>query len=120
MKEKVMEIFVRDIVKNLPRKKKKIYQFIVDIEEDLAKQSKTKKEFMTLLRTQLPHQQAASHFDLSLQEVVTIMEEAEDIISRILDSKIKKYKWMDYTEMVSEEQVDAKKEKNTQYFLCLN
>lgn len=120
LKESHMEILIRETVKQLPRKKKNIYQYIIDIEESLAKQAKTKKEFLSLLSTQLPHQQAASHFNMSLVEVVQIMQEIEDDLSKMLDSKGKKYKWIDYTDIIFPTHLETEKEKTMQYFLCLH
>jgi exonuclease VII large subunit len=118
MNEKMMEIFARNIVFSLPRNKRKLYQFIEGIEDSLAQQSETKEQFLTLLKEQLPHLQAANRFNMSLDEIVKLMHEIEDEINEKLESKIKNYKWIDYTEQVHGNQVETN--KNIQYFLVLS
>ncbi|MFZ7825806.1 MULTISPECIES: hypothetical protein [Priestia] len=118
MNEKILEIFARNIVNHLPSNKRKLYQFIEGIEDSLAQQSETKKQFLTLLKEQLPHLQAAKRFSMSLDEIMKLMHEIEDEINEKLETKIKSYKWIDYTEQVQGNQVETN--KNTQYFLVLS
>ncbi|OVE34307.1 hypothetical protein CCZ20_27230 [Priestia aryabhattai] len=118
MNEKIIEIFARNIVNHLPRNKRKLYQFIEGIEDSLAQQSETKKQFLTLLKEQLPHLQAANRFSMSLDEIMKLMHEIEDEINEKLERKIKSYKWIDYTEQVKGNQVETN--KNIQYFLVLS
>ncbi len=114
----MMAIFARNIVASLPRKKRKLYQFIEGIEDRLAQQSETKEQFLTLLKEQLPHHQAAHRFNMPLDETVKLMHEVEDEINEKLERKIKNYKWIDYTEQVHGDQIETI--KNIQYFLVLS
>ncbi|WP_078412125.1 hypothetical protein [Priestia abyssalis] len=118
MNEKMMEIFARNIVASLPRNKRKLYQFIEGIEDSLAQQSETKEQFLILLKEQLPYDQAASCFNMSLDETVRLMHEIEDEINEKLERKIKNYKWIDYTEQVHGNQIETI--KNIQYVLVLS
>ncbi|MBD1380764.1 hypothetical protein [Metabacillus arenae] len=117
MNDKMMEVFVRNIVASLPRNKRKLYQFIEGIEDSLAQQSETKEQFLALLKEQLPHLQAANRFNMSLDEIVKLMHEIEDEINEKLESRIKNYKWIDYTEQVHGNQFETI--MNKQYFLVL-
>ncbi|WP_182917197.1 hypothetical protein [Bacillus sp. PK3_68] len=115
MNEKIMEIFARNIVASLPKNKRRLYQFIEGMEDSLAQQSDTKEQFLTLLKEQLPHQQAANRFNMSLDETMKLMHEIEDEINEKLERKLQNYKWIDYTEQVYGNQVEAI--KNKQCFL---
>jgi len=112
-----MEIFARNIVASLPTNKRRLYQFIESIEDRLAQQSDTKEQFLTLLKEQSPHQQAADRFNMSLDETVKLMHEIEDEINEKLERKIKNYKWIDCTEQVYSNQIGTI--KNRQCFLVL-
>lgn len=117
MNENIMEVFARSIVASLPMKKRRLYQFIEGIEDSLAQQSDTKEQFLTLLKEQLPHQQAANRFNMSLEETVKLMHEIEDEINEKLERKIKNYKWIDCTEQVYGNQVEAIKNKQC-FLIC--
>ncbi len=116
--EKWMEILERNFVNTLPPFKKAVYQYIVDKEESLAQKADSKTQFLSLLKEQLPHQEAATHFKMTLTEVISLMHETEDEISEVLESKAKKYQWIDCTDEVNGN--GFKKTGNSQYFLCLS
>lgn len=103
---------------SLPVNKRRLYQFIESIEDSLAQQSETKEQFLTLLKERLPHQQAANHFNMSLNETVKLMHEIEDEINEKLERKIENYKWIDCTEQVQGNQVKAI--RNRRCFLVLS
>ncbi len=117
MNDKMMEVFTRSIVASLPKKRKRVYQFIEKLEDQLAQQSKTKEHFLTLLKEHSPHHQAASRFHLTIDETVRLMHDIEDEISEKLEMKLQKYKWIDYTEKVNEIQDDHSNKK--QYYLVI-
>lgn len=80
MNEKMMEVFARDIIASLPFNKRMLYQFIEGVEDRLAQKAETKKHFLTLLKQQSPHHQAAERFGMSIYETVALMHEVEDEI----------------------------------------
>ncbi|MDQ0999738.1 hypothetical protein QFZ28_000138 [Neobacillus niacini] len=118
MNERIMEIFARNIVASLPRRKKRIYQFIESVEDMLAQQSETREQFLNLLKDQSPYHQAASRFNMTIGETVRIMHEIEDEITKKLELKIKNYKWIDYTNRVNK--FCTKTNNNKQYFLIIS
>ncbi len=59
------------------------------MEDSLAQQSSTKEQFLTLLKEQSPHHQAAKHFNMSIEETVNLMHSIEDEINNELDKKWK-------------------------------
>ncbi|WP_307435485.1 hypothetical protein [Bacillus sp. V2I10] len=102
LNEKLMNIFTRDIIANLPHKKKSVYQYIESMEDKLASQCETKEQFLTLLVEKSPYQQAATHFHMSVDEMYKLMKDIENEINTRLDMKIEKYRWIDYTEKVQD------------------
>ncbi|WP_273122343.1 hypothetical protein ACNRWW_05825 [Metabacillus sp. HB246100] len=99
MNEKIMNVLSKAIIAALPRQKKKVYQFIVEIEDQLAQQCTTKEQFMTLLKEQSPHKQAANKFHMSFEHLMHFMHEIEDEINRKLDEKLKDYRWIEVTDV---------------------
>jgi hypothetical protein len=100
MNEHLMEIVARDIVEGLPKEKRDIYQYVVDLEDELASRSETSEEFMALLVRHAPHQQAASHFNMSFGELMKRMRDIEQEINTKLDQKLKHATWIDYTDTI--------------------
>lgn len=118
MNEKMLEVFVRNIVSSLPRSRRKLYQFIEGIEDSLAQQSDTREQFLALLKDQSPHHQAANRFNMSVEDTVRLMHEIEDEISEKLENKLKNYKWIDITEQLHGKQVETN--RNVQYFFVIS
>ncbi len=118
MNEKIMEVFAKNIIASLPRNKRKLYQFIESVEDSLAQQSETEEQFLTLLKEQSPHHQAASRFDMTIDETVKLMHEIEDEINLKLERKLEKYKWIDYTDKVSS--LRNRTASNMQYYLVIS
>ncbi|MTH54438.1 hypothetical protein GKZ89_13625 [Bacillus mangrovi] len=92
-----MEILVREIAAALPEPERALYRFITEAEDNLARQSDTREQFMNLLTVHSPHHQAAKRFQLTLEETVAAMQKIEDKIGTKLEERLKGYKWMDYT-----------------------
>jgi predicted translin family RNA/ssDNA-binding protein len=114
MNEKMMEVFVRNIVASLPRNRRKLYQFIEGIEDSLAQQSDTREQFLALLREHSPHHQAAKRFNMSVEETLMYMHDIEDEISEKLEKKLNNYTWIDFTEQLHGDQVETN--RTVQYF----
>ncbi|PLR68490.1 hypothetical protein [Bacillus sp. UMB0893] len=118
MNEHLMNIFTREIISRLPRTKKNVYQFIEGMEDQLASQCETKEQFLTLLAEKSPYQQAADRFHMSLQEMHELMKAIEDEINNRLDLKIKKHRWIDYTDKVLKNQEASN--QNKKFFLFVS
>ncbi|WP_078549807.1 hypothetical protein [Litchfieldia alkalitelluris] len=114
MNEKMINIFIEDIVTSLPWNRRKLYQFIVSIEDCLAKQSETKEQFLELLREHSPHHQAAKQFNISIETTLRVMQDIEDEISEKLEKRLNNYKWIDVTEHINGTQISTN--QNIQYF----
>ncbi|WJV29905.1 hypothetical protein QTG56_01700 [Rossellomorea sp. AcN35-11] len=109
MNDNLMEILARDIVKSLPPRKRDMYQYVVQREDELARQASTSDEFMNLLIQHAPHRQAADHFSLTYGRFMVEMREIEKEINRKLDEKLQHAKWVDCTDAMGSD-------RNVKYF----
>ncbi|MGD6940588.1 hypothetical protein ACQCT6_00945 [Cytobacillus gottheilii] len=100
MNTHLMEILSREIIKSLPSRQKEIYEYVVNLEDELASQASTSDEFMSLLVKHSPHRQAAEHFNLSFGQLMMTMHKIEDTISMQLEQKMEHAQWLDLTEKV--------------------
>ncbi|WP_338777859.1 hypothetical protein [Metabacillus sp. FJAT-52054] len=98
MNDHLMEIMVRDIVAGLPAKKREVYRYVVRAEQELAKQSETKEQFLKMLTICAPHYQAADQFQITIDDLLKLMLDIEDEITAGLDKRLEKYKWLDYSD----------------------
>jgi hypothetical protein len=114
MNEHLMEIVAREIVEGLPNKKRDIYQYVIGLEDELASRSETSEEFMALLVKHSPHQQAASHFNMSFGELMKRMRDIEQEVNTKLDKKLKHATWIDYTDTMRS--IKGPGSGNTSYF----
>ncbi|WP_078380011.1 hypothetical protein [Sutcliffiella halmapala] len=117
MNENVVNFFTRKIIANLPTNKKIVYQYILRIEDQLAEECDTKEQFLSQLLEKSYYQQAANHFQMSIDEIFSMLKEIEQEISIRLDYVLVLYKWMDYTNQVEdymEQLMD-----NKRYFLVV-
>jgi 8-oxo-dGTP pyrophosphatase MutT (NUDIX family) len=81
----------------------------------LSQQSETKEHFLSLLKEHSPHHQAASRFNMKIEETVKFMHEIEDDINKKLEEKIENYRWIDYTEIVKINHAE-----NMKYYLVIS
>ncbi|MGM0846263.1 MAG: hypothetical protein ACQEUT_14900 [Bacillota bacterium] len=95
MNDNLMEILARDIVAGLPPYKKEVYQYVVRVEDELASQSKTSEQFMSLLVKNAPHKQAAAYFNMTYGQLMVLMREIESEIDEKLKRKMTNAKWID-------------------------
>ncbi|MBT2638580.1 hypothetical protein [Bacillus sp. ISL-39] len=101
MNSHLMEILSRDILQSLPIEQRKVYEYVVHLEDQLAQQAETSEEFMALLVKHSPHRQAARHFNLTFGQLMTLMREAENFINQQLEKKLENLTWLDLTEQVN-------------------
>lgn len=116
MNSHLMEIISREIVKSLPPKQKEIYEFVVQLEDELAQKASTSEEFMALLVKHSPHRQAAEHFNLSFGQLIMTMHEIEDIINRKLENKLRNVTWVELTDSLRTRKKDRGNKVKYFYF----
>ncbi|MFS0904623.1 hypothetical protein AB3N02_16320 [Priestia aryabhattai] len=117
MNEKMMEVFTRNIIASLSINKRMLYQFIEGVEDHLAQKAETKEQFLTLLKEQSPHHQAANRFGMTIFETVTLMHEIEDEINEKLERKLDRYEWIDYTDYIT---YSKQAINSTRYYLIIS
>ncbi|RFU64666.1 hypothetical protein [Peribacillus glennii] len=100
MNERLLEILFREVVASLAPEKRKVYEFIVNLEDELASKSQTPEEFLGLLKNHSPHQKAANEFNLTFGKTLMLMHEIEDEITTKLELRSSKIKWIDCTEHI--------------------
>ncbi|CAM3593745.1 hypothetical protein GCM10009865_38790 [Aeromicrobium ponti] len=116
MNSHLMEIISREIIKSLPPKQKEIYEFVVQLEDELAQNASTSEEFMALLVKHSPHRQAAEHFNLSFGQLIMTMHEIEDIINRKLENKLRNVTWVELTDSLRTRKKDRRNKVKYFYF----
>ncbi|NKE05916.1 hypothetical protein [Mesobacillus selenatarsenatis] len=100
MNSHLMEILSREIIKSLPIEQRAVYEYVVQLEDQLAQQAATSEEFMALLVKHSPHRQAARHFNLSFGQLMGLMRETEIFINQQLERKLGNVTWLDLTQQV--------------------
>ncbi|RSD25906.1 hypothetical protein [Mesobacillus subterraneus] len=118
MNSHLMEILSREIVKSLPLAQKEIYEYIVELEDELAQEAETADEFLALLVKHSPHRKAAKQFNLTFGQLVMTMHEIENIINSQMEQKLRNITWIDFTDQV--EDTKDKKGDTLYFYFSLN
>ncbi|MCM3575908.1 hypothetical protein M3172_22315 [Mesobacillus subterraneus] len=116
MNSHLMEILSREIIKSLPIEQREVYEYVVQLEDQLAQQAETSEEFMALLVKHSPHRQAARHFNLTFGQLMAVMREAENFINQQMVRKLKNVKWLDLTKQVNSRKKVVNDKKKYFYF----
>jgi hypothetical protein len=116
MNSHLMEILSREIIKSLPIEQREVYEYVVQLEDQLAQQAETSEEFMALLVKHSPHRQAARHFNLTFGQLMAVMREAENFINQQMERKLKNVTWLDLTEQVNSRKKVVNDKKKYFYF----
>ncbi|TFD99662.1 hypothetical protein [Jeotgalibacillus sp. R-1-5s-1] len=116
MNTHLMEILAREVIRSLPEEKRALYQYVVELEDELAANCETADEFLQKLVEQAPHQKAAQHFNLSFGEVIRRMRVIESDIDFQLRRKLENVKWQDRTPAMKQLYGESDQHKK-QYFL---
>ncbi|UYZ22412.1 hypothetical protein [Mesobacillus jeotgali] len=116
MNSHLMEILSREIIKSLPIEQREVYEYVVQLEDQLAQQAETSEEFMALLVKHSPHRQAARHFNLTFGQLMAVMREAENFINQQMVRKLKNVTWLDLTKQVNSRKKVVNDKKKYFYF----
>lgn len=101
MNDYLSEMLIREIIEFLPDRKRKVYEYIVDKEEYLAKQSDTSAQFINNLNMYSPYHQAAEHFKIPIWKIDRLMKDIEKTIDAELHLKLNQLQWLDCTDLIS-------------------
>lgn len=104
MNEKLVEFLLRSEVRKLSEEKRRLYEFIVKEEDQLAQIASTANHFLQLLEVQSPYEHAAHHFNLPIERVFHLMTRIEDELSEKIEKRYEKVMWVDYTNYTSHQQ----------------
>lgn len=100
MNEYLQKILTENILSTLPEQQKDLYHYVIKMEDDIAEEVDSEEQFMNHLRSVSPHKRAAKHFNMTLFELLNVMKQVEEEISRQLIPMMDAVKWKDCTEIV--------------------
>ncbi len=98
MNEKLNDFLLRSEVGKLTDEKRRLYEFIVNEEDQLAQKANTANHFLQLLEVYSPYEHAAHHFNLPYEKVFHFMNRIEEELSGKIEKRYKKMMWVDYTD----------------------
>ncbi|MRX73256.1 hypothetical protein GJU40_14000 [Bacillus lacus] len=94
MNQHKQDYLLKTAVNKLPEAQKKLYQYVVELENELAEAAETADQFMNLLVKHSPHGQAAITFNMTFQEVYEEMENIERCLALELQNMKNHAKWL--------------------------
>lgn len=97
MNERLMEFLWKSEVSRLSAEKKRLYQFIVEKEDNLAEGAVTVEDFYERLMTQSPVELAVAHFKLPYNKIVKSLMEIEMELAHKISVRSNNVKWIDFT-----------------------
>lgn len=97
MNARIVEFLFRSEVAKLSDDKREFYQFIVNIEDNLAEKAEDAEEFYQLLLKYSPVNLAASRFNLSYDKVVQRIEAIDAELHEKIEARCQRVEWIDYT-----------------------
>jgi len=97
MNEKLNEFLLRSEVRKLSEEKRRLYEFIVKEEDQLAQKANTANHFLQLLEVHSPYEHAAYRFNLPIERIFHLMTTIEDELSEKIEKRYEKVMWVDYT-----------------------
>lgn len=100
MNDHIIEVLIKNIISSLPDDKRQLYEYIIQLEDQVAQNAETSDQFMTALVKCSPHRQAAKQFNCTFSEIITRMREIEYEIDEKLKYKMKNKKWVHCTDIV--------------------
>lgn len=100
MNEFLIGILKNKIVADLPKAKKEIYNYVIEVEDEIAQKTATAEEFMLRVRNERPHERAAKHFDMSISELLHCVNEIDKEIGNQLEINLNAVTWNDCTELM--------------------
>ncbi|KAB8126636.1 hypothetical protein F9U64_19500 [Gracilibacillus oryzae] len=93
-------IFLEAILNDFSEKERLLYKSVIEMEDELAESALTPDQFVNHLRIDSPHKRVAEQYDMTLLDLITILEEMEEEVGRKLEEMFASVKWIDYTKMV--------------------
>jgi hypothetical protein len=98
MNEKLIYFLFRSEIRKLPEEKRKLYQFIVKEENQLAQYANTPNQFLDQLAANSPYEFAANFFELPYEMVFKLMNTIEEELIERVKTRYENVKLIDYTD----------------------
>ncbi|WP_101845299.1 hypothetical protein [Halobacillus sp. Marseille-P3879] len=96
----LIKLLTDKIVGTLTKDQKEIYNYVTQMEEDVAEEVTTEQDFLVRLKSDSPHERAARHFDMTFLELINKINRIDEEIARQLETKLDLVRWIDCTELV--------------------
>ncbi|TDQ41164.1 hypothetical protein [Aureibacillus halotolerans] len=100
MNDFLLRMYTDQIVAALPDEKRLPYMAAIELENRVAEMNATSDEFINDLEANMPHQQLASQFQMTLPAFLQFVNDIEHDVSQLLETRINQMRWMDYTDVV--------------------
>ncbi|NIK27160.1 hypothetical protein FHS45_000251 [Thalassobacillus devorans] len=108
------KLLIDKIVESLPGDKRELYKYVIQMEDEIAAVTATRKEYISYLSINSPHKKAANHFDITLLELLNRMKEIEEEVGKKLIDCMESIEWRDCTDIVHQH---LEYEERKKYFL---
>ncbi|MCG7337197.1 hypothetical protein MHZ95_18230 [Sporosarcina sp. ACRSM] len=105
MNEWLRASLLRSEVKKLSEGKRRLYQFVIELEDALVESAKTADHFLGLLEEKSPYERASQHFGLPVIKVIRLINDIEVELNEKVERRYERTKWIDYTDHL--QQIDA-------------
>lgn len=105
MNERFIASLLRSEVKKLPEERRRLYQYVIGLEDSLATIAETAEQFLNLLKEKSPYERASQHFGLPVKKIVHLINDIEIELNEKVEKRYKSSKWIDYTNQL--QQMDA-------------
>jgi len=102
MNDYLMKLLTDKIINSFPEEEKEIYNYVIQMEDQIAEEVATPAEFMNRLHVDSPHKLAAQAFDLTLFQLLQMLKQVDEKIAHQLEPMLKAVQWKDCTELINE------------------
>ncbi|GGF27715.1 hypothetical protein GCM10010954_28540 [Halobacillus andaensis] len=99
MSDYLIKMLTNKIVASLPKEKREIYAYVINMEDEFAEEADSAEEFMVRLKSESPHKHAAKHFGMTFFELLQTINHIDREIAGQLETRIQLVSWKDYTEV---------------------
>lgn len=108
--KKILEKIVNHV---LSKEECLLYRKVIKMEDVMAERASTPEHFIDLLQLDLPHQQIAKEFGLSLPALLEALKEIEEKIEKSMEKIKAEIRWLECTKVI---QAALGENKNKKYF----
>lgn len=85
--EHVEEKLLSNIIDELPKKERQIYQAFIEIEDILIQEADTYEKLLSLVSTYSPHKRIAKKLGVTLEELLEQLSDIDEKVTRKLEKR---------------------------------